>query len=68
MPNPDSGNLPSALGNKPPKFKRKPGAPAATVNEKTANWPGLPGKGGPDRSAGVKKLKVHPTAAGLTTG
>ncbi len=65
MPNPDSGNLDSQLGNTPPKFKRKARAPAATVNERTANWPGLPGKSGPDRSAGVKKLKIHPASQGL---
>ena len=66
MPNPDSGNLDSQLGNKPPKFKRKAGAPAATVNEKTANWPGLAGPAQPrDRSVGVKKLKIHPHSQGL---
>ena len=65
MPNPDSGNLKSTLGNRPPKFKRKAGAKAAAVNEKTANWAGLPGKAGPDRSAGVKKLKQFPTSTGI---
>ena len=65
MPNPDSGNLDSQLGNKPPKFKRKAGAPAVKVNERTASWPGLPGKAGPNRSAGVKKLSIHPMSKGL---
>ncbi|MES0339864.1 MAG: hypothetical protein ABUK15_07395 [Anaerolineales bacterium] len=65
MPNPDSGNLPSALANSPPKFKRKSSGSQGTVNEKTANWQGLPGKSGPNRSAGVKKLKVHPMSKGL---
>lgn len=65
MPNPDSGNLDSQLGNRPPVFKRRAGAPAAKVNERTANWPGLPGKTGPNRSAGVKKLKIHPFSKGL---
>ncbi len=66
MANPDSGNLETQLGNTPPKFKRKAGGKAATVNEKTANWPGLPGPTQPrDRSAGVKKLKVHPMSKGL---
>ena len=65
MPNPDSGNLDSQLGNTPPKFTRKAGAKAASVKEKTANWPGLPGPSGPNRSAGVKKLKIHPTSIGL---
>ncbi len=65
MPNPDSGNLETQLGNKPPKFKRKARARAVTVNERTASWPGLPGKTGPNRSAGVKKLKTHPMSKGL---
>ncbi len=65
MPNPDSGNTDSQLGNTPPKFQRKAGAPAAKVNERTAAWPSLPGKTGPNRSAGVKKLKIHPTSEGL---
>ena len=65
MANPDSGKLQSRLGNTPPKFKRKPSAKAAVVNERTADWPGLPGKTGPDRSAGVKKLKIHPMSRGL---
>lgn len=65
MPNPDSGNLDTGLANKPPKFKRKKGAPKATVNERTANWPGLPGKGGPDRSAGVKKVRFSPKTEGI---
>ena len=65
MSNPDSGNTDSKLGNTPPKFQRKAGAPAAKVNERTAAWPGLPGKTGPDRSAGVKKLKIHPMSTGL---
>jgi hypothetical protein len=65
MANPDSGNIETQLGNKPPVFKRKPGAKEPSVNEKMANWPGLAGKSGPDRSAGVKKLKVHPTSTGL---
>ena len=65
MPNPDSGNTDSKLGNTPPKFNRRASAPAAKVNEKTANWPSLPGKSGPNRAAGVKKLKIHPTSQGL---
>lgn len=65
MPNPDSGNLPSKLANSPPKFKRKPSGPMGSVNESTANWQGLPGKSGPNRSASVKKLKIHPKSMGL---
>ena len=66
MPNPDSGNLPSKLGNRPPAFKRKPGGDTPAIVEKTAAWPGLPGPIQPrDRSAGVKKLKIHPMSKGL---
>lgn len=64
MPNPDSGNLDSQLGNTPPKFKRKPSGSTPKIVEKTANWPGID-KSGPNRSAGVKKLKIHPEAKGL---
>ena len=66
MPNPDSGNLDSKLGNTPPKFKRKARAAEPAVNERTAAWPGLPGPTQPrDRSAGVKKLKIHAMSKGL---
>jgi hypothetical protein len=66
MPNPDSGNLDSQLGNAPPKFKRKAGGKAPPVNVKPANWGGLPGPTQPrDRSAGVKKLKTHAMSKGL---
>ena len=65
MPNPDSGNLPSDLANKPPTFKRKARGGTPAVTEKTANWPGLPGKTGPNRSAGVKKVKSSPKSEGI---
>lgn len=66
MANPDSGNIETQLGNRPPKFKRKAGAPAAKVNERTANWPGLPGKAqSRDRFASAKKLKTYPASKGL---
>ena len=66
MANPDSGNLETQLGNTPPKFKRKARGKSASVNERTASWPGLPASTQPrDRSAGVKKLKTHPMSKGL---
>jgi hypothetical protein len=37
----------------------------STVNEKTAAWPGLPGKSGPDRSGGVKKVKAYAKSEGI---
>ena len=53
-----------AGGPKPPS----PGSPKGvkgSLNERTANYPDVPGKTGPDRSAGVKKVKTHPQSKGL---
>ena len=36
-----------------------------SVNEKSINWPGLPGKSGPDRSAGTKKPKTSNVSKGV---
>ena len=36
-----------------------------TMKESVPNWGGLPGKEGPNRSGGVKKLKVQPQQKGL---
>ncbi len=65
MPNPDAGNLPSKLGNTPSTFKRRASASEPPFPERTASWGGLPGKSGPNRSAGVTRLKTHPKAEGL---
>ena len=35
------------------------------MNVKTAAWGGLPGKSGPNRSAGVKKVQTYPKSEGL---
>lgn len=40
-------------------------APNAKMKMKVPNFPGLPGKTGPNRSAGVKKLKTHPQEIGI---
>ncbi len=47
------------------KYSPPTGSMSSSLNEKTAAWPGLPGKSGPDRSNGVKKLKTHPKSEGL---
>jgi hypothetical protein len=66
MPNKYHGNL---TGNG--KFSggsnkdSRGGSSPSSMPEKTASWPGLPGKTGPDRSGGVKKLKVHPKSEGM---
>ena len=43
---------------------KKAPAPSA-VTESTANWPGLPGKSGPNRTNGVGKSKAHPKSEGI---
>ena len=43
----------------------KTGHSAKSLNESVANYPGLPGKTGPDRTNGVKKLKIHPQSQGI---
>lgn len=65
MPNPDAKNIDSGLANTPPKFKRKASAGAPSIPYKTASWPGLPGKTGPNRSLGVKKIKIYPDSEGI---
>lgn len=66
MANPDFREFDTALGNKAKGFKRSTPAGKASVNEKTANWPGLAGKAQPrDRSAGVKRVRIHPKSVGI---
>ena len=36
-----------------------------SMKESVPNYPGLPGNSGPDRSQGIKKLKVRPQDKGL---
>ena len=56
MSNPHWNNLHGANVKDPSPPEQKRGSPPGEVGEtKTADWPGLPGKGGPDRSAGVSK-------------
>ena len=40
-------------------------APSAAVSIKTANWPSLPGKAGPNRSNGVAKASAHAKSEGV---
>ena len=65
MANPDFREFDTELGNKAKKFKRRKPASEPPFVEKTANWPGLPGKAGPNRSAGIKRLKTHAKSEGL---
>lgn len=60
----------SEVGNVPKGSKQKPRAMKAgrkaTVKEKTANWPGLPGKAQPKRrSGGTRKIQAYPASKGL---
>ena len=47
------------------KRMNAPDASNASFPEKTANWPDVPGKKGPNRSAGVKKAKVYAQSKGV---
>lgn len=65
MPNKYYNNMNGA------NFPKKEGAPTGQrgskgpMVEKTVSYPGLPGKAGPDRSAGVKKCKCYPVSQGI---
>ncbi len=66
MANPDFRDFDNELGNKGKSFKRSKPAKSAAFKMGTASWPGLPGKSQPrNRSAGIKKLTIHPKAEGL---
>lgn len=41
------------------------GSKADIKSESTANWPGIPGSAGPDRSAGVEKVKTTVKSEGI---
>lgn len=54
-----------------PQTGQKPlpaGPKDQAIPMRTAKWPGLPGKAGPDRSAGVPEEKVYPYAQGIRGG
>lgn len=61
MANKRNRPMPSVKGH--PTGKK--GIEGGSFKESVPNWAGLPGKTGPDRSAGVKKLKTHPQQKGL---
>jgi hypothetical protein len=68
MPNPRHGNLPSDRGKNsgsPPRAR--PGHRPDATPEKTAAWPGLPGKTQPGTrdKAGTPKCKQSPRSEGL---
>ncbi len=48
---------------KPQKTKR--GTKHTNMPMKTANWAGLPGKSGPERSNGVEKIETNAKSEGL---
>ena len=66
----NGGEMPNPRTNPIPKRKGAPtgyrGPDRNTVNENTANWPGVPGKTqSNDRSAGVERIKQHPKSEGI---
>ncbi len=70
MPNPNhESEVSLADKTSPPSGhgKELPGPGSkASLNMKNKSYPGLPGKGGPNRSAGFgKPLKQHPQDKGL---
>ena len=68
MPNPYNTKQVANLkpGTKGQGVKPLPSGPKdQAMLERTANWPSLPGKSGPERSAGVNKAKVYPKAQGI---
>lgn len=52
-----------AASGKPSKTKR--GKKHDSTPMDTANWPGVPGKKGPNRSQGVEKADVYPKSEGI---
>ncbi len=62
MPN---ANYNDQTKNSQPAKNSKSGTKGSVSEGKGINWPGLPGKSGPDRSAGVKKVKTTTKSQGI---
>ena len=45
-----------------------PGKPDLSMPMRTASWPGLPGKSGPNRANGTPEEKIYAYARGLCGG
>jgi hypothetical protein len=61
---PNKFHAKTGAGSPPPTGVRGP--TPKTLNEKTAAWPGLPGKSQPkNRSGGTKKIVQHPKSEGI---
>lgn len=58
-----AGRQAKGMQTAPPPSRPRPAAPAPPMPMKTANWAGNPGKGSPDRSAGIKKAPVSPKSS-----
>lgn len=63
MPNKDFNNMINKNSSGVKTGVRGP--KSDTVNESTVNWPSIPGKSGPDRSAGVEKVKTSAKSEGI---
>lgn len=61
MPNQRHNPLPNVGGHK----TGVKGPKHDSLNEKCPNWPGTPGKSGPNRANGIKKVRTHPKSKGL---
>jgi len=67
MPNPNFSEFAkdkARAGGKSPPKEKSPGG-KGSMNVKTAGWGGLPGKSGPNRSAGVSRAKTYAKSSGL---
>ncbi len=67
MGNQNFSVFPERKANAAPKLTPpKPGRAARSdMPMKTANWGGLPGGTGPNRSNGVTRAKIHPQSDGI---
>lgn len=68
MPNPFNSETGQQNKTGGSGFKEKPrgSTPSGSLKMKTANWPKIPGKTGPNRNTtNVKEIKQHPTSVGI---
>ncbi len=66
MPNPDFNEDLNKRSHNAGSQKKSRKTGSASMPEKTAAWPDVPGKTqGKDRSGGTKKAKIYPVSTGL---
>jgi len=65
MPNPDFSENFNSRKDSSKGHKENTSGSMGSIKEKTASWGKLPGKTGPNRSAGVTKLKTYAKSEGV---